>query len=42
MSESEQPQGNVQVPKAWKAPALETLKVASTEGGPAPKNNENV
>ena len=27
--------------KAWEAPNLETLDVASTEGGAAPKNNEN-
>lgn len=27
--------------KVWEAPNLETLDVAATEGGPAPKNNEN-
>ena len=27
--------------EVWEAPNLETLDVAATEGGPAPKNNEN-
>ena len=41
MSDSEQTRGNDPIRKAWEAPELETLKVASTESGPAPQNNEN-
>ncbi len=41
MRDSEQTLGEDQLPEAWEAPELETLTVDSTEGGAAPKNNEN-
>ena len=42
LSDAKKPETQVLDQKVWNTPELETLDLASTESGPAPKNNENV
>ena len=41
LSDAEQHETQDPDHKVWEAPNLESLDVAATEGGAAPKNNEN-